>query len=184
MTAAQKTVSDVMDIGVSGQVADLHTDEFGKTESLINTAPVSLGFGILVRRSTSTGEARQYADNTDTIAGVTMFERVYDYPSERDDVGPLPGLPIEVLRKGNILVYTQTAVTMETGEVHVWTGAEDRSVDPPVLKGQFRGTASSGNSVKLDLKAARWKTTLGAAGIAELEVDFPPGTLSTPTADT
>jgi hypothetical protein len=182
MTAAQKTVSDTMPIGVSGQIADLHTDEFGKTESLINTDTKSIGFGVLAKKDGVSG-LKEYGATADIIAGVTLFERLYDFPSERDDVGPLPGLPMETLKKGNVLVQSLTAVTAESGEVHVWIGAEDRTLDPPVLKGSFRGTASAGNTVKLDPAAARWKTTLGAAGIAELEVNFPPDTASTPSAD-
>ncbi len=183
MTAAQKTVDDVMPIGVAGQIADLFTDEFGKTESLINRDTLSVGFGLLVKYD-GVGGLLPFAGASDVLAGVTMFERLYDFPSERDDIGVLPGLPMGTLKKGNILVFSQTAVTAETGEVHVWHGTEDRTADPPILKGQFRGTASAGNTTKIDLKGARWKTTLAGAGIAELEIDLPQGTLSALSADT
>ena len=183
MTAAQKDVDDVMSIGVAGQLADLYTEENGKTESLVNDDEVSIGFGLLTKYA-GVGLLESFAGASDILAGVTIFESLYDYPSERDLIGVLPGLPMTTLKKGNILVYSQTAVTAETGEVHVWHGTEDRTADPPVLKGQFRGTASAGNTTKLDLNAARWKGTLAAAGIVELEINLPPGTQSTPTADT
>ena len=183
MTAAQKDVDDVMSIGVAGQLADLYTEENGKTQSFVNTDTVSIGFGLMVKTD-AVGSVKVFAGASDVLGGVTVFETVYDYPSERDTIGPLPTLPMTTLKKGNILVYSQTAVTAETGEVHIWHGTEDRTADPPVLKGQFRGSASAGNTTQINLKAARWKTTLAAAGIAELEIDLPQGTLSALSADT
>lgn len=183
MSAPQTSVATVMPIGSAGQLADLYTEEFGKTMSAINAATESLAFGTLAKDNHD-GTVTVVGATSDDFAGVVIFDKNYDYPSERDDFGPLPNLPVQLLRKGNILVIAETAVAPGNA-VHVRIAAENRSASNPLVVGAFRATtAGAGDSILLDPNVAQWKsTTTSTFQIAELEIDLPEGTKSTPSAD-
>jgi hypothetical protein len=86
----------------------------------------------------------------DDPVGIMLFERAYDYPSERDNFGPLPGLPIQVLKgeTARVLVYCEHSLSAGSA-VRVRIASEDRTASPPQPLGAFLTTASSGNTVVL-----------------------------------
>lgn len=179
--AQQTSVLSSMPIGVSGQWADLQSDEFGETESLINDeASASLVFGTLQQKDSAT-TCKQVTGTSNVFGGILLFERVYDFPSERDDFGPLPGLPVELAVKGRLLVFCETAATAETDTVHVRKSSENRASN--LFLGGFRNAGVSGATIAFDRSALRFKSTIGSSGIVEIEINMPQGTLSTPTAD-
>jgi hypothetical protein len=150
MSAPQTAVAATMSIGVPGQIADLHTDEVGATSSLINTESTnSIPFGTLVVRDGATG-GKSPTSSGDKPEGIMLFEKVYDFPSERDDFGPLPGLPIQVLKgeTGKVLVYCEHSVSADD-TVRVRIASDDRTASPPKVLGGFLTSASAGNTVVL-----------------------------------
>lgn len=183
--AVQQSISSVMPIGVAGQWADLQSEEFGKTFSAVNTDSLSVVFGTLLQYDTTNlgppaGALRPTAD-TDLYAGVVLFERMYDFPAERDDYGPLPGLPIELAWQGNILVYAETAVTAYSGAVRVRITTENRASNQ--FLGGFTAAAANNAYMKFDPSAFMWQSSLAGAGIVPLRVNLPPGTFTAAVTD-
>jgi hypothetical protein len=174
MSAPQTVVASTMSIGVPGQIADLNTDEVSPTESLISTESTeSLAFGTLLVRDGATG-AKLITANSDTPAGIMIFEKVYDYPSERDDFGPLPGLPVQVLKGGKILVYCEEAASADD-TVRVRIDDEDRTLSTPKVLGGFR-TTSGGSGKTVVLAGCRFATDTEAQDVgyvAVLEITGP-----------
>jgi hypothetical protein len=184
--AVQQSISSVMPIGVAGQWADLQSEEFGKTFPAVNTDTLSVVFGTLLQYDTTNlgpppGALRPTVD-TDLYVGIVLFERMYDFPTERDDYGPLPGLPVELAWQGNVLVYSETAVTAYSGAVRVRITTENRASNQ-FLGGFSQGSASTA-TMKFDPSAFMWMNTLAGAGIVPLRVNLPPGTFTAAVTDT
>lgn len=184
-SALQTSISSVLPIGVAGQWADLQSEETGKTFSAVNTGSLSAVWGTLQQYDTANlgppaGVKPPTAD-TDLYAGVVLFERNYDFPTERDDYGPLPGLPLECAWQGTVLVYSEEAVTAYSGAVRVRITTENRASNQ--FLGGFRTTSASAASMLFDKSAFTWENTLGAAGIVPLRINLPPGTFTAAVTD-
>lgn len=163
----QTTVADKLPIGVAGQLADLYTAKHGDVRPVYNEeAAAHIPFGIMLKRGTADDTAKLPTTAADVLAGVAVFNTLFDRPLQIDDNGLLPGVSFGVLRKGRILVITEDNVT-PASEVHfriVVSGGNTQL-------GKFTGTAEVGKTV--DVSAFCRFTSSGNAGEpVELEVDL------------
>ncbi len=165
MSAPQTSVSATLPIGVAGQLADLWTEENGDIASAISEEERSeIPFGVAVKRSSDDG-AKLLAAVTDAVYGVVVFGHLYSKPDELGDVGLKPGVTIDVLRMGRVLVPIEGPVTREGG-VHVRVVASG----PNTIVGAFRGTADGTNTIDLSAFASWVRSASGDLGLIELNV--------------
>lgn len=162
----QTEVLSRMPIGIPGQLADLHTAEFGDVVSAVNEeAAAEIPFGVMVKQGTDDDDVKLLAAQADKLKGIVVFGHNFDYPVQRGDTGLKPGVHFGILRKGRIFVRTEDAVT-PASEVHVRAVAVD-----PEVKGAFRGTDDGADT--LDITAfAKWVTSADAGEVAILEIDM------------
>lgn len=170
----QTEVSARMPIGIPGQLADLHTAEFGDVVSAVNEeAAAEIPFGVMVKQGTDDDDVKLLAATNDPIKGVVVFGHNFDNPVQRGSTGLKPGVHFGILRKGRIFVTTEDAVT-PLSEVHVRAVAAGAEV-----KGAFRGTADGADTIDIT-GLAKWVTSAGAGEIAILEIDMTQSSLATP----
>lgn len=163
----QTSVLNQMPIGVAGQLADLHTEEFGDVMSATSQeASAEIPFGVMVQPGTSDDGVKLLSGAGGTkMGGVVVFSNSYDAPVQLGSTGLKPGVTFDRLRKGRIIVLCEEAVVANTSAVHVrHTTATTEQV------GAFRATASAGKT--FTLTGAKWLTSAGAGEPAVLEVDL------------
>lgn len=169
----QTTVDNPALLGEPGQLADLHTTEFGDVVSVTNQeGAAAIPFGVAVKRGTVDGSAKLIATNADLLEGVSVFSHLFDDPTQVSSAGLLPTTTFGVLRHGRIIVQSEDAIT-PVSEVHVRATANGGNVQP----GAFRGTADGVHTI--DCTAfCKWRTSCGAGGLAVLEVDLSDASLA------
>ena len=162
----QTEVLDRMPIGIPGQLADLHTAEFGDVMSVTNEeAAAEIPFGVMVKAGTADDSAKLLAANTDKLRGITVFAHNFSKPVQLGDTGLKPGVTFGLLRKGRIYVRVEDAVT-PASEVHVRAVAAGLEV-----KGAFRGTDDGTDTI--DITAfAKFICSADAGEVAVVEVDM------------
>lgn len=165
-----------MPIGIPGQLADLHTAEFGDVVSATNEeAAAELRFGIMVKQGTVATDpdlVKVMTATNNVLAGITVFAHNFAKPVQLGDTGLKPGVTFGLLRKGRIYVLTEDAVD-PSDEVHVRAIAAGNEV-----AGAFRGTADGTDTI--DITAfAKWLSAAGAGEVAVLEIDMNQASLAT-----
>lgn len=167
----QDTVLSRMPIGIPGQLADLHTAEFGDVVSAVNDeAAAELPFGILVKHQAGAMDKAALPTAIANLLGVTVFAHNFAKPVQLGDTGVKPDVSLGVLRKGRIYVTAVDAVT-PADEVHVRIGGVGQ-------KGSFQKAAVVGETI--DITAfAKWCGSAGAGGVVELEIDMTNAALAT-----
>lgn len=169
----QTEVLTRMPIGIPGELADLHTAEFGDVVSAVNAeAAAEIPFGVMVKQGTDDDDVKLLAAQADAIKGIVVFGQNFSKPVQLGSTGLKPGISFGILRKGRIFVLTEDAVT-PLSEVHVRAiavGAE--------LKGAFRGTADGADTIDIT-GLAKWVTSAGVGEIAILEIDMTQSSLAT-----
>lgn len=164
----QDEVLSRMPIGIPGQLADLHTAEFGDVISSTNEeASAEIPFGLMVKQGT--GGSRELCKLPTAAAGllgVTVHAQNFAKPVQLGDDGIKPGVTVGVLRKGKIYVELNgaTAVT-PASEVHVRVAGA----------GQL-GSFSGGTGVAaetVDISAfARWCGSGSEGDVVAVEIDM------------
>lgn len=169
----QTAVNTRMPIGIPGQLADLHTTEFGDTVSVTNTeASAEIAFGLMVKNGTTQDSALLVAAaaDADDLVGIAVHANNFAYPEQIGDTGLKPGTTFAALRKGRIFVIAVDAVTPDD-EVHMRHSGTG-------VKGSFQKTAVAGET--LDLTGfAKWNTSAGVGEVAILEIDMTNSSLAT-----
>lgn len=173
MATPQTTVPSEMLYAVPGQVADLHTAEFGAIESHVNgNASAEIPYGVFVGRgATVNGESEAISFAEDgVLLGLAVFSQSLAYPTQVGDTGVKPDVSFGVARTGVYYVMPVDDVTPASG-VHILHTASGGGV-----AGQVRGTADSGDSVDAS-DFCRFRTSGGPTSgqCAELEIMMPAG---------
>lgn len=173
MTAPQTSVS-TPDIGVPGQVLNLHTSQSGKISSATSEeASASIPFGVMVKGGTADRTAKNLAANSDVLKGIAMWSGNYHRDLEVDENGLRPGCTFDVLEVGETIVRVEDAVT-PASEVHVRAvigGANGYGAAGAETKGAFRGTADGADTI--DISAfAKYISSADAGGIAKISIDM------------
>lgn len=170
----QTSVSDRMPVGIPGQLADLHSAEFGDVVSATNEeASAELPFGVMVKDGTGPDLVKNVATTNDRLAGVIVHAQNFAKPVQLGDTGLKPGVTFGVLRKGRIYVRVEDAVEIGD-EVHVRAvigGANGYGDAGAESHGAFRGTQDGTDTI--DITAfAKWVTEADAGEVAVVEIDM------------
>ena len=169
----QTAVNTRMPIGIPGQLADLHTEEFGDVVSAVSEeAAAEIPFGVMVKQGTDDDDVKLLAAVADPIKGIVVHASNFSKPVQLGDTGLKPGVHFGILRKGRIFVTTEDAVT-PLSEVHVRAVAAGAEV-----KGAFRGTGDGTDTIDIT-GFAKWVTSAGAGEVAILEIDMTQASLAT-----
>lgn len=163
----QTSVDSPALLGEPGQLADLHTSEFGDVGSVTSSeTAAAIPFGVVVKAGTTDDSAKLVAANTDALIGITVFSHLFDDPTQITSAGLLPTVTFGILRRGRIIVVSEDAIT-PASEVHVRATANGGNTQP----GKLRGTADGAHTIDIT-PFAKWRSSCGAGGLAVLEVDF------------
>lgn len=172
----QTSVSDRMPVGIPGQLADLHTAEFGDVVSATNEeASAEVPFGVMLKDGTDDDLVKLLNATNNKLAGVSVFAHNFAKPVQLGDTGLKSGVTFGVLRKGRIYVLVEDAVT-PASEVHVRAVAAGLEV-----KGAFRGTADGTDTIDCT-GFAKYTASAGAGEVAVVEIDMSQASLA--VADT
>lgn len=170
----QTEVLDRMPIGIPGQLADLHTAEFGDVVSATSEeASAEVPFGVMVKDGTDDDLVKNVNATNNKLAGITVFAHNFDYPVQRGDVGLKPGVTFGVLRKGRIYVRVEDAVT-PASEVHVRAvtgGVNGYGTAGAETAGAFRGTQDATDTIDIT-GFAKYTSSADAGEIATVEIDM------------
>lgn len=174
MASPQTSVPSEMSFAVPGQVADLHTAQFGAIESHENgEAADEIPYGHFVARG-ATGadgkaEALRFSEDA-VLLGLAVFSQALAYPTQIGDTGVKPGVSFGVARTGVYYVMPEDDVTPASG-VHI-----RHTAGGGALGGSVRGAASAGNTIDAS-DFCRWRTSGGPTSgqCAELEIMLPAG---------
>lgn len=169
----QTAVETRYPIGIAGQLADLHTAEFGDVVHAVSEeASAEIPFGVMVKQGTADDGVLLLSANDDNIKGIVVHGHHFSKPVELGDTGLKPGISFGILRKGRIFVVAKTNVT-PASEVHVRAvvaGAE--------VKGEFRGTSDGTDTIDIT-GFAKWVTSASSGEVAILEIDMSQSALAT-----
>lgn len=164
---SQTAVATTMIIGVAGQLADEHTAQYGDVQSAYNAeAAAHIPFGIMLKRGAADDTAKLPTTAADVLMGVSVFNTLFNKPTDIDDAGLLPGIEFGYLRKGKILVHTEDNVTPASG-VHFRIVVSGGNVQ----LGAFTGTAEVGKTVDAS-GFCRFLSSGNAGDPIVLEVDL------------
>ena len=167
MSIPQTTVSSQFPIGVPGQLADGYTAQFGDVVTRTSEeASAEIPFGTIVKRGTVGDRCKMLTAVSDIPDGVVVFANMFDYPTERGDIGLKPKTTFGVLRKGRIYVLLETDVAI-TDEVHVRATANGANT----TIGICRATADATHTIDLT-GLASWAKAGVAGDVGILEVDM------------
>ena len=180
----QTEILSRMPIGIPGQLADLHTAEFGDVVSETNEeASAELPFGVMVKAGTGDDLVKNITTTADKLVGVIVHAQNFAIPVQLGETGLKPGVTFGVLRRGRIYVRVEDAVTPDD-EVHVRAvigGANGYGEAGAESHGAFRGSDDGTDTI--DITAfARWITSAEAGEVAVVEIDMNQASLA--VADT
>lgn len=164
----QDTVLDRMPIGIPGQLADLHTAEFGDVISSTNEeASAEIPFGLMVKEGTGgSWDLAKLPTAAAGLLGIVVFAQNFSKPTQLGDSGLKPGVTFGVLRKGRIYVeLTGADAVTPASEVHVRVAGVGQ-------KGSFSGgTGVAAETVDIT-GFARWAGSGTTGDIVALEIDM------------
>lgn len=164
----QTTVASNLPIGIAGQLADEWTAQYGDVQSVFNQeAAAHIPFGIGLKRGTADDTAKLPTTANDVLVGVSVFNALFNRPTDIDDAGLLPGIEFGVLRRGKVIVLPEDSPTPASG-VHMRIVASGGNTQ----LGAFTGTAEAGKTVDCS-GFARWTSSAGGVGLPTvLEIDI------------
>lgn len=122
-------------------------------------------FGVMVKRGAAVGGALKLTAITDVLAGIVCHSHSYAKPEELGDVGLKPKVSLSVLRRGDIWVHVEEAVT-PASSVFVRAVVAGNEV-----AGDFRDTADATDLIDCSAFAEFLGSTAGA-GLVLVRVDM------------
>lgn len=173
----QTSVLSPLAVGSAGQVADEFTATNGDAFAGTNEeSSLSLGFGLLVTRSSNEGvKAPTTLAAVKAASGVLIREDLFDITTQLSDItvntvvqsGIKPGVTGSCLRRGRIWVIPEATGTEASAvKVRIVAGASTN-----VTLGAFTVTADAGKTVDIS-SLAKWIGTPTAATPSILEIDL------------
>lgn len=142
-------------------------------EAYVNSeASAEIAWGFMVKQGATDTSALLLSAGTDVdkLIGIVAYSQAYDKPNELGAWGLLPKITMGVLKKGQIWVPVDEAVT-PASPVRVRNNTNAGANGTLLGPGSFRTTASAGNTI-LCSSFMRFKTTTTGAGIALVEFDM------------
>lgn len=142
-------------------------------ESYVNQeASAEIAWGFMVKQGSTDTSAilLTAATDVDKLVGIVAYSQAYDKPNELGDWGLKPKVTLGVLKKGQIWVPVDEAVT-PASPVRVRNTTNGGANGTLLGPGSFRTTASATHTI-LCSSFMRFKTTTTGAGIALVEFDM------------
>lgn len=144
----QTSVASAPDLGVPGDIADLHS----AIESIVDPvtseeASAETRFGLMVKRGTADGLAKLLAATTDEMLGIAIRAHEFARETELGDNGLLPGAVFGCGKKGRFVVRPETAVTKLSGVYVRMVAGDDPTTE---FAGALRGTVDGNALVNAD----------------------------------
>lgn len=162
----QTEVNTQYPVGIAGQLADLHTAEFGDVVTVTSEeASAETRFGIMVKGGTADGSSKLLAATSDVPIGIVVFAHNFAKPVQLGDDGLKPGITFGVLRRGRIWVVPEDAVT-PASDVRIRCVVAGNEV-----KGAFRAAQDLTDCIDIS-GFAKWITSADAGEPAILEIDM------------
>lgn len=110
--AVQTTYGGTMTARIAGQLADSGFHDIVAMFNREDSAQMSFGRAVKFGSTTDTTSAVLPTAETDIVAGIVIFSYEYAPGLDLGDDGILPDRPIQVLRKGRVIVELEDAVTI------------------------------------------------------------------------
>lgn len=153
-----------MAVAFAGMKADSGEDDcrtFAQAE-----ASAEIPFGAMVAQGSADNKAILPADANAKFVGVVVHSHEYVPTLEMGTTGLKPKVPMAVMIKGRIWVYTEETVAL-TDSVYVRHTAGAGGSQ----KGLFRKSADTATAVLV--RGVRWISSRTGAGLVQVQVDMP-----------
>ncbi len=166
VTIPQTSYSATGTAAIKGQLAD---NGFHDVVSYYSEeASEEMPFGVMLQQGTAVNGALLCNATDDNLIGILLHSNAYNQPNELGDEGLLPGMTLNVLRKGRVWVYAEEAVGPASTVLLRVVGTNGTPGDQV---GDFRDTADDSDTI--DCSAfARFITSTSGAGLAVIEIDM------------
>lgn len=122
-------------------------------------------FGLFVTQGTNQDGVKLPAASTDEALGMSVHSHAAHLSFNGASSGVIPKSPVDVMRKGRLIVSPEDAVT-PASKVYMRHTAHSAFTQ----KGSVRGSADTG---AVQVLGCRFMGSCGAAGLVELEVELP-----------
>lgn len=173
--SVQTTYNDSPPIGFHGMLADNGTPR--DVKPMINADTVSIAFGraVIYKSGGNAQDARLPSAQADKVVGIVLHSNAYSRAwtdsngtfGDLDSVGLRPGVMMNVLRRGRIMVYSEDGVTK--GD-RLWVRAISAE-DGTEFYGGLNNAADASKMIDCTGQG-QWQQTAAAGELSILDCDF------------